>query len=194
MKISLPFVTALFAATALANPEAKGALEKRADRGKYTVSGLSTHKKAILNAGGNTLDLAIAMLEIEDMDTSHYPYGDAKTYDASNFGLFKQNWGMLRECASRYGFKGKSESQWNDGALLNHNVWADVASRWDCQNYYGYDKWFAGHRGGATGLADPYTSDINKYKSAIQWIQQQIDSNNDYKYDDTRIWVNVNAI
>lgn len=53
-----------------------------------------------------------------DMETSHYPYGDAKTYDAANFGLFKQNWGQLRVCASRYGFVGKSESQWNDGALL----------------------------------------------------------------------------
>lgn len=53
-----------------------------------------------------------------DMETSHYPYGDAKTHDAANFGLFKQNWGQLRVCASRYGFVGKSESQWNDGALL----------------------------------------------------------------------------
>lgn len=40
------------------------------------------------------------------------------------------------------------------------NVYADVASRWDCQNHYGYDKWFAGHRNGASGLANPYTQDI----------------------------------
>lgn len=32
------------------------------------------------------------------------------------------------------------------------------------------------------------------YKSAVEWIQQQIDSNNDYKYDDTRFWVDVVAI
>lgn len=36
---------------------------KRDDRGSYTVSGLGEHKQAILDAGGNTLDLAIAMLE-----------------------------------------------------------------------------------------------------------------------------------
>lgn len=54
----------------------------------------------------------------EDMNTSHYPYGDGKTYDSANFGLFKQNWGMLRVCAYRYGFAGKTEAQWNDGALL----------------------------------------------------------------------------
>lgn len=52
------------------------------------------------------------------MDTSSYPYGDGKTYDAANFGLFKQNWGMLRVCAYRYGLAGESAAQWNDGALL----------------------------------------------------------------------------
>jgi hypothetical protein len=33
------------------------------DRGHYTVSGLGARKQAVLNAGGNTQDLAIAMLE-----------------------------------------------------------------------------------------------------------------------------------
>jgi hypothetical protein len=69
-----------------------------------------------------------------------------------------------------------------------------VASRWDCQEYYGYDKWMAGHRNGATGLQNLYTQDIQNYKNAIQWIQQQIDSNSKYKWDDTRFWVNVPAI
>lgn len=49
-------------------------LETRADRGSYTVSGLGSRKQAILNAGGNTLDLAIAMLETENMSTG-YTYG-----------------------------------------------------------------------------------------------------------------------
>lgn len=54
----------------------------------------------------------------EDMDTSSYPYGDGKTYDSACFGLFKQNWGMLRVCAYRYGFAGMSAAQWNEGAML----------------------------------------------------------------------------
>lgn len=143
--------------------------------------------------------------------------GDNKSQDAANFGLFKQNWGMLRACASRAGFKGQSQSQWNNGAKLKYvflflvhsslfsimsltnrifssDIYADVASRWDCQNYYGYDKWFAGHRNGATGLNQPYTSDITFYKQSIQWIQQQIDSNSKYKSDDTRFWVDVTPI
>lgn len=44
------------------------------DRGEYTVPGLGSRKQAILNAGGNTLDLAIAMLETEQMSTD-YTYG-----------------------------------------------------------------------------------------------------------------------
>lgn len=44
--------------------------------------------------------------------------GDNKRDDAANFGVFKQNWGMLRVCASRAGFVGQSTSQWNNGARL----------------------------------------------------------------------------
>lgn len=121
---------------------------------------------------------------------------------------------MLRVCASRAGFVGQSQSQWNNGAklkyflLLNINyfscgltnyssssdIYADVAARWDCQGYYGYDKWMAGHRNGATGLANPNTADIQRYKSAIQWIQGQIDSNSVYRTDNTRFWVDVTPI
>lgn len=64
MKFSLSCAAALFAITALAAPASNDALTKRADRGQYTVSGLGEHKKAILNAGGNTLDIALAMLEM----------------------------------------------------------------------------------------------------------------------------------
>jgi hypothetical protein len=52
--------------------------------------------------------------------TTDYVYGDAKTYDAANFGLFKQNWGMLRVCATRYGLAGQSQDEWNNGAILKY--------------------------------------------------------------------------
>lgn len=117
---------------------------------------------------------------------------------------------MLRVCASRAGFAGMTESQWNKGAALKYvhtrqsfpdqtdtfssDLYADVAARWDCQDYYGYDKWFAGHRNGASGLANPNTDDIETYKTAVEWIQAQIDSNSKYQTDDTRFWVDVTAI
>ncbi|KEY73073.1 hypothetical protein S7711_06146 [Stachybotrys chartarum IBT 7711] len=174
-------------------PQGHAVEARQNDRGSYTVSGLSSGKQAILNAGGNTLDLAIAMLETERM-TTDYAYGDNKSDDAANFGVFKQNWGMLRVCASRAGFVGQSQSEWNNGATLNRDIYADVAARWDCQEYYGYDRWFAGHRNGASGLENPDTDDIRTYKSAVQWIQSQIDSDSRYRTDDTRFWVDVTPI
>ncbi len=45
--------------------------------GSYTYAGLGARKKAIMAAGGNVFDIAIAMLETENMQTN-YPYGDNK--------------------------------------------------------------------------------------------------------------------
>lgn len=55
----------------------------------YTYSGLGSRKQAVRNAGGSSLDLAIAMLETEGMNTN-YAYGDNKSGDSANFGIFKQ--------------------------------------------------------------------------------------------------------
>ena len=45
------------------------------DRGSYTVSGLRSRKQAVISKGGNSLDLAIAMLETDNMGTN-YAYGE----------------------------------------------------------------------------------------------------------------------
>ena len=49
----------------------------------------------------------------------------------------------------------------NTDIVESSDLYADVASRWDWQSYYGYDRWFAGHRNGASGLANPNTAGIN---------------------------------
>jgi len=67
----------------------------------------------------------------------------------------------------------------------------DVASRQQSEAFYGQDRWFAGHRNGATGLANPNTSDIENYKSAVFWIKSQLDSSTTYLTDDTRFYVQV---
>ncbi|RPA90909.1 hypothetical protein L873DRAFT_1795193 [Choiromyces venosus 120613-1] len=161
-----------------------------ADSGMYTVSGLGSRKQAVRNAGGGTLDLAIAMLHTSKMDTS-YAYAGNKFGDAANFGIFMQNWHMIRQTAPQ--FSGQTSSQWNNGAALNWNLELDVATRKNAYKYYGRDKWFAGHRDGETGLNDPDTDDINLYKAAISWIEEQISSNSKYLSDDTRFWVHVPA-
>jgi len=161
------------------------------DRGSYQVSGLGARKQEILNAGGNTLDLAIAMLETETMQ-ANYTYGDGKTNDSANFGIFKQNWYMLRNAVSQY--QNCTASQYSWGAVLNSNLSWDIQCLHTCQNYYGLTTWFGGHRNGETGINNPNTTDINNYTNAIYWIKSQIDSNSNYLTDNTRFWVNVPAI
>ncbi|KAL4863376.1 hypothetical protein BDV12DRAFT_202152 [Aspergillus spectabilis] len=156
------------------------------DRGNYTVSGLGARKQEITAAGGTSQELSIAMLESDTM-TADYTYGDGKSGDATNFGIFKQNWMMLRTSTSQ--FQGLSEADVDQGAVLY-----DIAALHESESHYSYTIWCAGHRNGASGLSNPNTDDIDTYKSAIEWIQQQIDSDESYLTDDTRFWVDATAI
>lgn len=115
MKFCLSLVTLALGGTTLALPAAE--LEARQNSGSYTIAGLGARKQQITAAGANSFDLAIAMLETEHM-TADYAYGDNKQQDSANFGIFKQNWGLLRECCSR--FKGQPQSNWNNGAVLKY--------------------------------------------------------------------------
>ncbi|KAG1137237.1 hypothetical protein G6F37_010458 [Rhizopus arrhizus] len=162
-----------------------------ADRGSYIVPGLGKRKQAILRSGGGIWDIAIAMLENDHLSTD-YPYGDKKSGDSANFGIFKQNWFMLRTSTSQ--FKGQPASNANNGAVLNKNLKADIKARQESQKFYGTDKWFAGHRYGQSGLSDPYTQDITNYKNGVNWIHDQLAKDKKYLTDDTRFWVYVNAI
>ncbi|KAH9892296.1 hypothetical protein F4778DRAFT_784657 [Xylariomycetidae sp. FL2044] len=83
------------------------------------VSGLGSRKSAILGAGGNTLDLAIAMLETETMTTDYVYF------------------------------------------LISARMWPRALGLPELTTYHGYDLWFAGHRNGVAGLANPDTEDIN---------------------------------
>ncbi|RCI00777.1 hypothetical protein CU097_015794 [Rhizopus azygosporus] len=161
------------------------------DRGSYIVPNLGKRKQEILSSGGEVLDLAIAMLESDHMITD-YAYGDNKSGDAANFGIFKQNWFMLRTSTSQ--FKGQPASDSNDGAVLNKDLKADIKARHESQKFYGTEKWFGGHRNGESGLNNSDTADINTYKSGVYWIQDQLSSDPKYLKDDTRFWVDVTPI
>jgi hypothetical protein len=161
------------------------------DRGHYTVNGLGKRKQQILKAGGGVWDIAIAMLESDHMITD-YAYGDNKSGDAANFGIFKQNWFMLRTSTSQ--FKGQPASASNNGAVLNKRLAQDIKARQESQKFYGPDKWFGGHRNGESGLNNPHTQDITNYKNAVNWIHDQLASDPKYLKDDTRFYVDVTAI
>ncbi|KAF8996663.1 hypothetical protein BDQ17DRAFT_1392014 [Cyathus striatus] len=150
--------------------------------GSYTIPSLGKRKKQLLSCGANSLDLAIAMLETDRMSTD-YVYGDAKSRDAANFGVFKQNWGMLRQSVSRY--NGKSEDSFNTGSELNRDICLDIKLRHESSKHFGEGVWFAGHRNGARlvsnsfcGLRNPNTQDIQNYKDAVYWIRNQLQYNN----------------
>jgi hypothetical protein len=197
-------LTAIAAATAAPMPAAvSAAFVPRRD--KETVAGLGARKQAILTSGGSTLDMAVAMLETKNMSAGDYRFGDVypgkdgkpdpnkpKTGDAACFGIFRQGWYMLRTSASRY--RGKSPSDWKVGGELNTNLGLDMQALHESQAHYGIDAWLAGHRNGPSGLSNPNTADINRYKCAVYWIKDQIDSNPQYQTDDTRFWVDITPI
>jgi hypothetical protein len=115
--IAITLLTSSASAAVVTEPASNNALQARQQTGSYTISGLGQRKRQVTAAGANSFNLAIAMLETERMDTN-YAYGDNKQNDSANFGIFKQNWGLLRECCGR--FKGQSQSQWNNGAVLKY--------------------------------------------------------------------------
>ena len=160
--------------------------------GSYKVPGLGTRKQAISQSGGSVLDMAIAMLETDTMQADFYPYGDNKTEDSANFGIFKQNWYMIRSAVPQY--QSFTASDYNTGAALNQDLNLDVQVLHTSQQFYGLDTWFAGHRNGQSGLSNPETADINTYKNAVYWIRDQLNSHPKYLTDDTRFWVEVIAI
>ncbi|KAG6816366.1 hypothetical protein H0H87_006639 [Tephrocybe sp. NHM501043] len=142
------FAIALLSTVTDAAPAEAQALSSRTlgNTGSYTISGLGARKQQLTACGANSLDMAIAMLETDKMSTD-YTYGDGKTGDSANFGVFKQNWGMLRGSTSRY--SGKTAAEYNTGAELNSNLCLDISLRHESMNHYGEATWFAGHRNGA---------------------------------------------
>ena len=159
--------------------------------GSYTISGLGSRKQQVLSAGASVLDLAVAMLETDTMQ-ANYTYGDGKTGDAANFGIFKQNWYMLRTSCSY--FSGQTTSQYNNGAALNSNLGEDVSCINQSQSHYGLTLWFAGQRDGQSGLSNPNQTVITEYEVAVEWIESQLNSSSSNLSNDTRFWVSVPAI
>jgi hypothetical protein len=155
--------------------------------GCYTVSGLGSNKQAYINAGANRSFLASAMMETEQMNTN-YAYGDNKTGDAFNAGACKQNWYMMRHCHSAWNNLGSGD--YNTGAALNNNRSLDNQVYQECRNYYG-SNWWAGHRGGESGLNNPNCCGIPEFKAGYDWTYNQIGN---HMTDDVRFWVDIYAI
>lgn len=161
--------------------------------GCYTLSGLGVNKKAILDAGAGQpytpYMLASAMMETEKSDTN-YAYGDNKSGDSFNAGVAKQNWGMMRLCHPAW--KNMAAGAYATSAAMNGDRALDATVYNECRAHYGAS-WWAGHRNGSSGIANPNTQDIKNFKAAADWTDGQIQSGG-HQCDDVRFWVDVPAI
>lgn len=168
--------------------------------GVQTVPMTAQRKKALINAGATSRHIAIAMLENEKMDTS-YPLYDNKSNDAANFGVFKQNWGVIRATSPRY--RGLKATDYARGRELNRNVGLDVTVLKQSIQRYGLTRWLAAHRCGATGLANPNLKAVKQYIGAVNILSEKIAASdrqfgpNDYRNlmrSNRRFWINVPAV
>ena len=168
-------------------------------RGLEKRPGLGARKQEILKKGGTVLDLAVVMLENRDM-RADYPLGDIypdkrpKTEDAANFGIFRQNWLMIRSSWGPYRADALGPGDYLKGKDINNDLSLDIQILHASQNHYGLDTWFAGHRNGVSGLKCPDTLDVRVYRDAVYWIRNQIKANPSYLTDDTHLWVVVPPI
>lgn len=156
--------------------------------GDQTVPGLGARKQQLRDAGANVQDIAVAMMESDDM-TSSYDYGDNKIEGATNFGIFKQNWAMLAASNTDLRNMGRRAA----GQKLNTDLRADIAAMHNSRDSYG-DRWADGQRNGADGLADPTSEEVKNYRAALWFTQKKLYANPELQRDDTRIWVDVPAI
>jgi hypothetical protein len=150
--------------------------------GCYTVSGLGANKQALKNAGATQYQMASAMLETELMNTN-YTYGDGKTGSGFNAGREKMNqWEADQAGVGR----GSNSAFWNYCVPASGDVstWNAVKSHWG-------SLYWAVHRDGQSGQSNPNTTDINNFKSANDWTNNQIGS---HLTDDVRFWASLPAI
>ncbi|MEU3862123.1 hypothetical protein AB0F03_32990 [Streptomyces sp. NPDC028722] len=168
--------------------------------GVQTVSMTAQRKRALIRAGATSRHIAIAMLENEKMDTS-YPLYDNKSGDAANFGVFKQNWGVIRSTSPRY--HRLKAADYARGRELNSNVSLDVTVLKQSIQRYGLKRWMAAHRCGATGLTNPNLRAVKQYIGAVDILTEKIAASdrqfgpNDYrnlKRSNKRFWINVPAV
>jgi len=181
--------------------------------------GLAVRKTALRSNGGNLLDMAVAMLETDTMDAHDYPDRDDKPPgDASCFGIFKQNWGLIRTSGAMPSVPGPplpgkplpglDKIDWPRGRELNDDLKLDVDVLHASQTQLGLNKWFAAHRqgergrkafeaaarGSTTAEQRGFLSDIADYQNAVEWILDQLTHDPALQTDDRKVFVQVPAV
>ncbi|KAL8897188.1 MAG: hypothetical protein Q9207_007337 [Kuettlingeria erythrocarpa] len=128
-------------------------------------SGTAAAKKALLNAGAQTVDIAIAMLENGCAFHAAFSAGNNKKDDSAELGVYRNNWHMIRTHCD--GFKGAGPGEWYSRGQEIHN---DVALATRCQrqlwDQLGPQQYFSLQRGGLgnPGAGAEYGNYVEKYR------------------------------
>lgn len=181
---------------------------------KENTANINT-KTAIRSSGGGTTHLAIAMLEDKRLEAT-YPFGDKlpdgtpKTGDAANFGVYKMNWYMIKQCPSARPLIGSPAiaSAWQvAGKRINSDpglatkllseamvLWSTAAPNPSAPT--GGNFW-AGHRWGESGLKNLPTTDwldIQTYYHAVLQIKAACDADPNVWTSKVRYYVKVKNV
>ncbi|KAJ5782739.1 hypothetical protein N7457_004513 [Penicillium paradoxum] len=128
--------------------------------------------------------------------------GDGRTGDATKFNIFKQNYYNLRYSTPK--FLGRSIGQVDDGVSVDNYSYSctlanattgssdlskGIQACHKSEDCYRYEIWFSDHRNGESRINNSNTDNTNTWH-----IHQQIQSDSKYLSDDTRFWVDVQAI
>ncbi|KAL8689858.1 MAG: hypothetical protein Q9218_004567, partial [Villophora microphyllina] len=99
-------------------------------------------KQALEQAGAQSVDIAIAMLENGCAFVATFGIGNGKTDDSAEIGVYRNNWYMLRTYCDH--FKGAAKGDWSNLGQQAHN---DVGIATACQvqlwNTLGADQFFS---------------------------------------------------
>jgi hypothetical protein len=162
-------------------------------------------KFAIRATKGGTLGLAIAMLETESL-LCNYSFGDGKDAGAANFGIYKMNWDMIKECSTATKIIGTQPASavWNTvGPTINSDpvlatqLLIEGMEKWstavpDPNNPVENNFW-AGQRWGSTGLTNAASpaqwADIQNYYLAVEAIKAKCDQDSTVWTSNIRYWV-----
>ncbi|KAI4171645.1 MAG: hypothetical protein LQ343_004123 [Gyalolechia ehrenbergii] len=132
-------------------------------------SSTSAAKEALLKAGAQSVDIAIAMLENGCAFTADFSAGNNKVNDAAELGVYRNNWHMLRTYCDH--FKNTTAADWLKVGSQVHN---DVGIATKCQRQLwdtlGETKFFGLQRGGVSnpGAGPEYGEYVKKYDNFCQ--------------------------
>ena len=158
-------------------------------------------KTTIKSNAGGTLTLAIAMVETSDL-LCNYVYGDGKTGDAANFGIYKMNFGMIKECQSAAGADADTLGPTlNSDPALATKILLEAMQIWSTNppepNHPVAGNFWAGHRQGSTRLSNAASAnwdDIQDYYLAVQVIKAKCDGDATVWDSKIRYYLDVDPI